>query len=169
VDEAEDEAAVVVVEQAVVVVEAGGEVAHAGDEVGCGVVEVVEVDFDVHGAVLAEPGYGVEEVALVLLLRIESGEAGRTSGGVFGRGGGDGGPALLPLGHAFVGDVERGVSVGLEVVGKGDPEALRGASRDGVTGPVAKVGGEPEFQVFRKIHEGPMQEGAERMLCRVPV
>ena len=124
-----------------ILVQAFGEGTKLFGEAGCGVVEVMEMDLYVGGSGAGEFGEGIQKVTLILLLRIEEGEAWRSAICVAGSGIGDTGPALLPGGDAGVGVVEGGVSVWLVVVSDGNPEAFGWAGVDEVADAIAEIGG----------------------------
>ena len=160
-DEAEDGAAVVLVEQAVVVAQLAEEGAHLLREAFGGFVVVVDVDFDVADAGAGELGERGEELGAVLLLRVEEAVAGALAVGVAGCGFGDRGPGVLPaLDAGAGGGVVHPAAERLVVIGDGDPEAGRAGAAGDAAGAVAQVAGEPEFSVAGELHErcAPVEE-----------
>ncbi len=136
-------------------VEAGGEGADFFDEAIGGVVEVVEMDFNVGDAGMGEFCEGVEDFGLVLLFGVEKGVARRTARCVLGSIGGDLRPAALPGGDAGAANIERYITAHrLIVVGEGDPEALAWAATK-LACAIAEVRHKPEICVSRKLHQHP--------------
>jgi hypothetical protein len=113
---------------------------------------VVKMDFDVEGAVMAQTGDAVQQAAVILFLRIEGGEAGRTARAVAWGLGGDARPTVMPDFHALMCAVERDLPVRLEVVRQRDPEAPGRALADAAEA-AAEVAGQPEVCRFGERHE----------------
>jgi len=154
VDEAEDHAAFVVVEQAVVVTKASAEAANLLYEAFGGLPVVVDVDLDVTDLLPGHIGERFQQLGAVLLLRLKEAVARLPAVSVAGRSVGDTRPGLLPTGDALQSSLYGGAAAErLVVVGNGDPKPPGPRPTDQIADAVAEVGGKPYLGVTWQLHD----------------